>query len=304
MAETDLTLHEAAAKLGVHYMTAYRYVRLGLLPAHKSGGVWQVSDADLAAFHEHQDGRGTARQALTASSSATSADEDGNDAGDDPERSGRLRAPWAERIEVRLVAGDGRGAWGVVEAALAAGSSLADIYLDVLTPALASIGERWMRDEIDIAIEHRASSIAMRLIGRLGPRFVRRGRSRGIVVLGCPAGERHVLSVAMVADLVRQRGWEVSELGADLPPASFVHAASEAGADLVAVGISVSGSEWLPAVETTTAALRSTHPGVIIVIGGRAVADAAHAQRLGADHFAGTLTAIGEILEIVSPNAT
>ena len=33
----DLTLHEAAELLGVHYMTAYRYVRLGVLPAVKVG---------------------------------------------------------------------------------------------------------------------------------------------------------------------------------------------------------------------------------------------------------------------------
>ena len=33
------TLQEAADELGVHYMTAYRYVRLGLLDAAKVGGV-------------------------------------------------------------------------------------------------------------------------------------------------------------------------------------------------------------------------------------------------------------------------
>ena len=32
----EVSLHEAAAMLDVHYMTAYRYVRLGLLPAHKA----------------------------------------------------------------------------------------------------------------------------------------------------------------------------------------------------------------------------------------------------------------------------
>ena len=31
--EPDLTLQEAADLLGVHYMTAYRYVRTGRLPA-------------------------------------------------------------------------------------------------------------------------------------------------------------------------------------------------------------------------------------------------------------------------------
>ena len=41
MADDVLTLHEAAEELGVHYMSAYRYVRLGLLDATKRGGVWK-----------------------------------------------------------------------------------------------------------------------------------------------------------------------------------------------------------------------------------------------------------------------
>jgi len=36
-----LSLRDAADQLGVHYMTAYRYLRLGTLPAKKVGGVWQ-----------------------------------------------------------------------------------------------------------------------------------------------------------------------------------------------------------------------------------------------------------------------
>ena len=42
------------------------------------------------------------------------------------------------------MAGDARGAWGVVEAALAAGAELEEIYLDVLAPAMAAIGARHM----------------------------------------------------------------------------------------------------------------------------------------------------------------
>ena len=37
-----LSLHEAADLLGVHYMTIYRRVRLGILPARKIGGTWMV----------------------------------------------------------------------------------------------------------------------------------------------------------------------------------------------------------------------------------------------------------------------
>ena len=42
-----LTLHEAAERLGVHYMTVYRRVRLGVLPARKVDGTWWVDPADL-----------------------------------------------------------------------------------------------------------------------------------------------------------------------------------------------------------------------------------------------------------------
>ena len=43
MTAADLTLNEAAELLGVHYMTAYRYVRLGFLQATKVGGCWRAA---------------------------------------------------------------------------------------------------------------------------------------------------------------------------------------------------------------------------------------------------------------------
>ena len=44
---TTVGLRQAAEQLGVHYMTAYRYVRSGRLPAHKLGSEWQIDPADL-----------------------------------------------------------------------------------------------------------------------------------------------------------------------------------------------------------------------------------------------------------------
>lgn len=254
-----MTLQEAADVLGVHYMTAYRYVRLGQLPATKVGGTWRVQRNDVEALREVDQ---------------------------QPRSPSRKRVPWAERLEQRLVAGDGGGAWGVIEAALSAGAELEEIYLEVLSPAMASIGQRWERGELDIAVEHRASGIAMRIIGRMGPRFIRRGRSRGTVVMGAPTGERHSLPVAMVSDLIRQGGWEVSDLGADTPASSFVHAARDVD-DLVAVGISVTSPECLESAAATLVALREAFGSeVLLFVGGRAVADRDHALSLGADDSA------------------
>lgn len=253
-----LSLHEAAEQLGVHYMTAYRYVRLGQLDAVKVGGSWQVTAATLAAF---RDERGDQMPA-------------------------RLRSvPWSERLEARLLVGDASGAWGVLESALASGSAIDEVYLEVLSPALQSIGERWAGGEIDIAIEHRATGIASRLIGRLGSRCVRRGRSRGSIVVGSPTGERHALVVAILADLLRLEGWEVSDLGADTPAASFLLTA-ESLDDLSAVGISVTSPESLSTAAETCALLREAGLSVPVFLGGRAIQDEAHARSLGADGFA------------------
>ena len=52
MTDGVLTLQEAADELGVHYMTVYRYVRLGLMEASKSGGVWQVQRSAVDRFRE------------------------------------------------------------------------------------------------------------------------------------------------------------------------------------------------------------------------------------------------------------
>jgi excisionase family DNA binding protein len=268
--QEQMTLHEAADLLGVHYMTAYRYVRLGQLPAAKVSGTWRVQRADVEAVRDPES---------------------------PPQVQPRKRVPWSERLEQRLIAGDGSGAWGVVEAAMAAGSELHEIYLDVLSPAMASIGQRWARGEIDISVEHRASGIAMRIIGRMGPRFNRRGRSKGTVIVGAPAGERHNLPVAMVADLVRQGGWEVSDLGVDTPAGSFVHAAGDTD-DLVAVGISVTTPECLDAAVEALAGLRTAFgPDLLLFVGGRAVADMDHAKTLGANGWAADGVGLVALLE-------
>jgi excisionase family DNA binding protein len=254
--DTDtISLKECAERLGVHYMTAYRYVRIGRLPATKVGTEWRVSVADLEEFISGKDAA--------------------------PAR-GDVR--WSQRLESRMRAGDEPGSWQVVEAAMASGVAPEQIYLQVIGPAMRRIGDAWHAGTASIAEEHRASAIASRVVGRLGPRFRARGRRRGRIVLGTPAGERHALPVAMLADMLRGGGFEVMELGTDLPPEDFVQAAREIDS-LSAVAISVSNSANLPAAETLTSALRNS-VDVPILMGGAALRDIEHTRSLGADAYA------------------
>ena len=200
-----LTLNEAADRLGVHYMTVYRRVRLGMLAARKVGGQWRVDPVDLA---------GTGRAAAGRRAKSI---------GETPARAARTarRAPWGDRLRARMLAGDVAGSWQVVEAAMAAGVEPADVYVEILGPAMHGIGDAWQRGELGIDQEHLATSVALSIVGRMGSRFQRRGRRLGTVLVAMPTGERHMLGAAMLADILSLSGYEVLNLGADTPPASL-----------------------------------------------------------------------------------
>src|SRR5579862_117910 len=254
-----VALQEAAERLGVHYMTAYRYVRTGRLPAERRGVQWIVDPADL----EKMRGPGRA-----------------------PRGTGRGRAESPAMLAARMVAGDEAGAWVLVEAALASGAEPADVYLNVLVPALQRVGDGWAAGELSVADEHRASAVAQRLIGRLGPRFARRGRKRGTVVVGEPAGELHGLPSAIVSDLLRGAGFTVLDLGANTPAESFVDSCREVDRLVaVVIGATVMGQDRT--LRATVRALRKGGVAVPVLVGGAAIEGDDHAGRLGADGWSG-----------------
>jgi excisionase family DNA binding protein len=251
-------LQEAADRLGVHYMTVYRYVRTGRLPAVKAAGEWLVERAAVDRLRAGQRGRA---------------------------RMGTPRRAWARsRMLGRLLAGDEVGAWLVVEAALASGAEPAEVHLELLVPALQAVGDGWERGEITVADEHRASAVARRIIGRLGPRFTRPGRKRGTVVLGAVAGERHEIPGAIVADHLRAAGFEVVELGADTPAESFVESAGHGDPLCILVSVTAGGHE--DSVVETVEALRAS-VGAPVLVGGAAVGDEGAARALGSERWTG-----------------
>ena len=249
-----LTLQEAADQLGVHYMTVYRWVRTGKLPATKHATSWSVDQSDLDALSQPS--------------------EPGPGSG---------RVDHVERLARRLMAGDEPGAVAVAEGALAGGMEPDALYLDVLAGAMVSIGDGWHAGEVSIAEEHQATAIMQRLLGRLARNFTRRGRRRGTIVLGAAAGDAHGLPTALLADPLRGRGFAVVDLGPNTPAEAFVHAATHADG-LVAVGMT--SSQATDPLREAIDALRAVGVTAPIIVGGVAIPDADLATGLGADRWA------------------
>ena len=261
----DLSLHEVADILDVHYMTAYRYIRLGILPARREGRSWRIRRTDLDEYMTR----------------------------DEP-RTQRGEADWGDRFFNRVLAADEAGAWGVVEAALSSGMSVSEAYPTLLSPTMLRIGELWAAGDLDIATEHAASEVVARIVARLGPRLARRGVRRGTVVLGSTATELHSLPLAMATDLFRAAQFDAVDLGAYLPPESFAAYVAETD-DLVAVGIGVTMPGQQDELGETLTAIRDVTE-VPIVIGGGGVDEAA-ALELGADGWAQTGEAAVALVE-------
>lgn len=255
-----VSLDQAAKRLGVHYMTVYRYVRLGQLPAERRDGTWHVLVSDLDHFVGAKKKRA--------------------------KRGSRPAADWPARLEQRLLDGDEAGAAKLLDDALASGHDLFSLYLEVVSPSMVSIGERWAAGKLHIHEEHRASVIVGRLMARVSARFAHRGPSRGTVVIGGPSGEHHGLSLTMVADLLRSKGWNVSDIGTNVPAESFATAVK--GVDqLRAVCVGVTLSQSLPAARDVIREVRKVLPdGVAVYLGGAGVDSDETATQLGADVWA------------------
>ena len=108
------------------------------------------------------------------------------------------------------------------------------------------------------------------------------------MILAAAPGDLHGFPVSIAANLLRWRGFDVVELGADTPSDALAETAV-GEPDLVAVGIACTAGGSPQAARRAIAALRKSVPNVPVLIGGAAVADAAHARRLGADVFTGRL---------------
>ena len=93
---------------------------------------------------------------------------------------------------------------------------LDSVVLDVLLRGLVEIGEGWYRGEVTVQQEHFASALAARRLQTMiaaSPAPTRAER----IVLACPAVEQHTVSLHVINLFLRRQGWDVIDLGANVP---------------------------------------------------------------------------------------
>lgn len=232
-------LQTAADELGVHYQTAYRWVRTGRLDSELVGGRYLVSSTDIAELDR-------ARH---------------TPANPTPPRQSRLEHA-TDRMYDALVAGDEPAATKIIRRLADEGAPVIELMRVVLVPPLERIGRAWHDGELTVWVEHRASAIVDRLLGDLAPNP--RGRRRGVVAVAALAGDRHSLPTTMAAVALRADNWHVHHLGADLPPDELTGFCEACEVDLAV--LTVTNPETRATADATATKLRAA--GTSAIVGG------------------------------------
>jgi DNA-binding transcriptional MerR regulator/methylmalonyl-CoA mutase cobalamin-binding subunit len=154
---------------------------------------------------------------------------------------------------------------------------VSQVVIDVLTPALVEVGERWHRGQFSIAQERIVSSAVRKQLSSVLDTYSRIATGP-LMVLSTPAGERHELGILMCALLAASRNIRCHYLGADLPAADLATYATRVRADVLVLSV-VSGANAAASLDEL-ARLAEFLPTRIELWGGGLVLQGTDSRRL------------------------
>ena len=192
-----------------------------------------------------------------------------------------------------LLAGDEIAAETTIREAMDAKLTTAEIDEQVIAPALWLMGELWERGEISVADEHLATEIAIRVLAlQREAERVANARRGHRVLLATPAGERHVVALRMVSNLLSGAGYWIVMLGADVPAEALVASVLRHRPHVVCL------STTMPAlsgqVVDSILAVQAACPTAQFVIGGRGLS-----SQLRSRAGVGVCQRVSEVVEAV-----
>jgi 5-methyltetrahydrofolate--homocysteine methyltransferase len=184
-----------------------------------------------------------------------------------------------------LQRGDVKGVTALTGEAIGIGTDPKTILDTGLIAGMSIVGDRFKRHEIflpHVLLAARAMYAGMDI---LKPLLIREGiQTIGTVVIGSVRGDLHDIGKNLVAIMLKGAGFEVIDLGNDVPPERFVDVAEKEKADVI--GLSALLTTTMPVMKEVVdhASRRGIRANTRIIVGG-APLTAAYAEQIGADAY-------------------
>jgi methanogenic corrinoid protein MtbC1 len=171
--------------------------------------------------------------------------------------------------------------------------SRAEVFDGLLRDAMRLVGERWREGRWTIAEEHLASQTVIRALERIRAPQGPAGRVGPLAVLAGVSGEHHGIGLICLDQVLREIGWTVANLGADVPAADLARFLGRNQADLVALTASL--PERAEALRECVAAAEAVRPDdpLPVMVGGAVTGDAELMRSLGAAWSGTSLVSAG-----------
>jgi methanogenic corrinoid protein MtbC1 len=165
---------------------------------------------------------------------------------------GDIAAP--EFLASLLADGDDDMAAWVISQALA-DRSRAEVYDEVVRPAMELVGTRWLEGRWSISVEHLASVSLSHALSRVRPPENQESRIGPTAVLAAPEMEQHIAGLICLAQVLEDDGWHVENLGANEPADDLASFIAERNVDLLALTIGT--ADRLPELRRAVDAVRA-----------------------------------------------
>jgi corrinoid protein of di/trimethylamine methyltransferase len=190
-----------------------------------------------------------------------------------------------------ILTGNAKKAEEVTIAALEANVDPSELLGKYMIPAMDEVGKRFECNEYfvpELLIAARAMKISLNL---LTPKLAAAGaKAVGRVVIGTVQGDLHDIGKNLVASMLEGGGFEVVDLGVDVPPDKFVEAAQEKDGSIVAMSALLTTT--MTQMRKVVDALRSAglREKTRVMIGGAPITQQ-YADEIGADGYSDNASA-------------
>ncbi|MBI1388847.1 MAG: cobalamin-binding protein [bacterium] len=184
-----------------------------------------------------------------------------------------------------VINGDHTSARRITEEALGENTDPLQIVTGCLVPAMDEVGRLFEEEEYfipEMLLAARAMKESMELIR---PRLTATGApSSGRAVIGAAKGDLHDIGKNLVASMLEGAGFDVHDLGVDVPPEKYVEAVKTVKPHLVCISTLLTTT--MPALKKTIDAIDAAglRDSVKIMVGGAPVTQQ-FADEIGADGY-------------------
>lgn len=192
------------------------------------------------------------------------------------------------KLHDAILAGEPATAEAAAQEAIEAGEEPLTLISETMIPAMDEVGKLFEEEEFfvpELLMSGRAMRAAME---RLRPLLAATGaKPSGVVVIGTVAGDLHDIGKNLVVSMLEGAGFEVFDLGTDVPAEKFVEAVKAKKPQILCLSALLTVT--MPAMKTTIEALvqAGIRDQVKVLVGGAPV-DENYARAIGADGYSPT----------------